>query len=290
MFKSLWRSLDQLMLRAFLDSRTSSYFDSLSHAAVEWKPWWRAKLVTLGFWNPSYSNFPQGHRLNEGRLFPLWAPCFYYRPFKGKWRSMWFAFLGKWGNLIYQPHLTAVPQPWLCHGLHTEAAKDLGEGYLGTAGKHWGMGRYEGHFVQFHNHALHLTACKQHTSFLVPGRRGSPMPRTEPGFPSVSVDNSLEKVLFYLEKSLFYHICGISWRHILSSSIFHNVPAWINVSVFKKKRNESKKEIMQKYFSLTVNFTFSQGPLANSTSTTSGGTPIGENSRSPALLRAARGL
>lgn len=45
------------------------------------------------------------------------------------------------------------------HRLHTEAGKDLGEGYLGIAGEHWGMVGYEGHFVQLHNNALHLTAA-----------------------------------------------------------------------------------------------------------------------------------
>lgn len=36
--------------------------------------------------------FSTGHRLNEGRLFLLWL-CFCFRPCKGKWRWMCFAFL-----------------------------------------------------------------------------------------------------------------------------------------------------------------------------------------------------
>lgn len=90
-----------------------------------------------------------------------------------------------------KPHLPVSPYSCIPsmtvtwgHGyrLYTQAGKDLREGYLGIAGKHWGMVEDEGHFVRLHNNALCLTTSKQHTSCLIADRGHSPRPRTEPGF------------------------------------------------------------------------------------------------------------
>lgn len=77
------------------------------------------------------------------------------------------------------------------------------------AGACWGTG---GHFILLHSNVQKLTDYDWNSFSLVLKLRGSPAENWV-WLPSLSTENSLEKVLFNLDIFLFCHFYGIALRH-----------------------------------------------------------------------------